>query len=202
MVARVIGARDAGNARAVPTWVPTSVGSSIVADWTVILTAAVTTGLTGGFGFLGIRRSTDVTKKQMAEETARAHAQIEAEDERLRAQQREDHLRNRQATYHLLLDADQELASALGQGFGDAQAAFEKFSHLGNGVQLFGAGDVKTAVTEVLAGYVYIFREAKKRAGDKAVTPADFRAVFEERADRVNAARQALLEAMREDVGP
>jgi hypothetical protein len=173
-----------------------------VADWTIILTSAGVAAITGGFGYLGIRRSTDVTKKQIAEETARAREQIEAENERLRAQHREDHLRNRQATYHLLLDANQELASALGQGIGEAQEAFAKFSHLGYGAQLFAPDPVKNAVTQVLAGYVYIFREAKKRAGDNPVTPAGIRAVFEEHKDRINAAQSALIEAMREDVGP
>jgi hypothetical protein len=75
-----------------------------VADWTVILTAVGAAAVTGGFG--GIRRSTDVTKKQIAEETSRAKDQIEAENERLRAQHQEDHLRNRQTTYHALLTAE------------------------------------------------------------------------------------------------
>jgi hypothetical protein len=158
--------------------------------------------VTGGFGYLGIRRSTDVTKKQIAEETTRAHEQIEAENERLRAQHREDHLRNRQATYHALLTADQALASAFGQGIGEAQEAFAEFAHLGNGAVLFGTDSVKDAVTEVLAGYVYIFREARKRGGDEPVSPADIRAVFEDQAERISAARTALLEAMRKDVGP
>ena len=158
--------------------------------------------MTGGFGYLGIRRSTDVTKKQMAEETARAREQIEAENERLRAQHREDHLRNRQGTYHALLTADLELASAFGQGIGEAQEAFAKFSHLGNGAVLFGTDAVKEAITAVLARYVVVFREAKKRVGDKPVTPADIRAVFEEHSQQIGAARTALVEAMREDVGP
>jgi hypothetical protein len=110
-----------------------------VADWTVVLTTVGAAGVTGVFGYLGVRRSTDVTKKQMAEETTRANAQIEAENERLHAQHREDHLRNRQGTYHALIGADQELASALGHGTGDAQAAFAKFSQFANGAQLFGA---------------------------------------------------------------
>lgn len=77
-----------------------------MADWTVILTSAAAAGVTGGFGYLGIRRSTDVTKQQMAEETTRSREQIEAENERLRIQHREEHLRNRQGTYRDLLAAD------------------------------------------------------------------------------------------------
>jgi hypothetical protein len=56
-----------------------------VADWTVILTSVGAAGVTGVFGYLGVRRSTDVTKTQ-----------TEAENERLRTQHQEDHLRNRQ----------------------------------------------------------------------------------------------------------
>ena len=175
---------------------------STVADWTVILTSGVVAGVTGGLGYLGIRRSTDVTKAQIAEETARASEQIAAENERLRAQHREDHLRNRQGTYHALLTADQELASAFGQGIGEAQEAFAKFGHLGNGAVLFGTDAVKDAITAVLGQYVEVFREAKKRAGEKPVTPADIRTVFEERSQRIGAVRTALIEAMREDVGP
>ena len=85
-------------------------------DWTLIVTTLGTGGLTGGLGYLGIRRSTTVTEKQINAETERSREQIEAESERLRAQHREDHLRNRQGTYHDLLSADFVLASALGQG--------------------------------------------------------------------------------------
>jgi hypothetical protein len=173
-----------------------------VADWTVILTAAGTAGVTGGLGYLGIRRSTDVTEKQIAEETARAHEQATAEDARLRAQHQEDHLRNRQATYHDLLTADDQLSSALGQGIGDIHAAYAKFSHLGNAAQLFGTDAVKEATTAVLARYVEVFRAATKRADGQPVTPALIRAIFAEHGERIHAARSALLEAMREDVGP
>jgi hypothetical protein len=173
-----------------------------VTDWTVILTGVGTASVTGWFGYLAIRRSTDVTKKQIEEETARAREQTEAENERLRTQHREDHLRNRQATYHALLAADQELVGALGQDMGDAPAAFATFRHLGNGAVLFGIESVKDTITAVLAQYVYVFREARERAGDRPATPADVRAVFDERIGQVNAARTALVEAMRDDVGP
>jgi hypothetical protein len=87
-------------------------------------------------------------------------------------------------------------------GTSDVSEAFEAFSYLGDGVQIFGSDAVKDAITEVLAGYVYISREATKRAGDKPVSPADFRAALEAQSERLNVARTALLEAMRGDVGP
>jgi hypothetical protein len=61
---------------------------------------------------------------------------------------------------------------------------------------------VRDAVTEVLSGYVYLFREAQKRAGNEPLTPAEVRSVFQENAERINAARSKLLVAMREDVEP
>ena len=61
---------------------------------------------------------------------------------------------------------------------------------------------VKDALTAVLAQYVGVVREATKRAGEKQVTPEDISVVFEEHAEAINAARTALIEAMREDVGP
>jgi len=121
-----------------------------VADWTIVLTTVGAAGVTGGLGYLGIRKSTELTKKQMTEETTRAGEQIEAENERLRIQHREDHLRNREATYHALLTADSQLAGAMGHGIGDAQEAFSKFEHLGNGAAIFGTDAVKDAITAVI----------------------------------------------------
>lgn len=87
-------------------------------------------------------------------------------------------------------------------GKGDVPEAFETFSDLGDGVHIFGTDRVKDAITEVLAGYVYVARDAENRAGDKPMGTADMRAAFEEQAQRIGAARTALMEAMREDVGP
>jgi hypothetical protein len=76
------------------------------------------------------------------------------------------------------------------------------FSDLGNGVQIFGTESVKAATTEILASYVYVFREARKRAGDRKPTLDEIRTVFAEQEKRIGSARTALLEAMRHDVGP
>jgi hypothetical protein len=59
-----------------------------VTDWTLILTTVGTVGVTAGLGYLGIRRTTDVTKQQIAEETARTREKIHAENERQLAQYR------------------------------------------------------------------------------------------------------------------
>jgi hypothetical protein len=178
-----------------------------VADWTVILStvgaATVAGGLTGGFGYLGIRRSMEVTKKQMSEETARSHEQIVAENERLRAQHREDHLRNRQGTYHALMDADDEMVRVLREGTGDVKGALSRLGHLVNGAVLFGTESVEHASTVVHVQYLEVVQEAEKRAGGKgSMSPDDIRAIFQERGERIVAARTALIEAMREDVGP
>jgi hypothetical protein len=155
-----------------------------------------------GLGYLGIRRSTDVTRYQVSEETARAYALSEAENERLRAQHREDHLRNRQGTHHNLITADQNLQNALGHGIGNPNEALDQFRHLGNGAVLFGSDAVKDAVPALLVQYVLVVREAQDLAGDKPPSPADIRTAFEEHRERVHAASNAMIEAMRDDVGP
>ena len=91
------------------------------------------------------------------------------------AQHREDHLRNRQGTYHNLITADQNLQNALGHGIGDPNAALDEFRHLGNGAVLFGSAAVKDAVRFLLAQYVVVVREAQEIAGDKPMSPADIR---------------------------
>jgi hypothetical protein len=173
-----------------------------VTDWTIILTTLGAAGLTGGFGYLGIRRSTGVTRKQIEAEMARTREQIEAERERLRDEHREANRQNRQGTYHNLLNADIELAGALGQGISDAQQAFVKFSYLGNGAVLFGTEAVKNAVTAVLVEYVFVIRDAKDRAGGEKPSPELIKEVFDEHAAPVQSARTALVKAMRGDVGP
>jgi hypothetical protein len=178
----------------------------LVTDWTVILTAVgtavVTGGLTGGLGYFGIRRSTDVTRYQVEEESARAYALSQAENERLRAQHREDHLRNRQGTYHNLITADQDLQFALGQGIGDPNVAVDQFRHLGNGAVLFGSAAVKDAVTALLAQYLGVVRDAQEIAGDEPLSPAHIRTAFANRWPQSHPASTAMIEAMREDVGP
>jgi hypothetical protein len=173
-----------------------------VTDWTIILTAVGTAFVTAGLGYLGIRRSTDVTRYQVSEETARAYALSEAENERLRAQHGEDHLRNRQGTYHSLITADQNVANALGHGIGDPNAAIDEFRYLGNGAVLFGSAAVKDAVAALLAQYLGVVREAQEIAGDEPLSPADIRTAFANRWPQVHPASTAMIEAMREDVGP
>jgi hypothetical protein len=83
-----------------------------VADWTVILTTVGAAAVTGPLAISASGEAPTLTKKQIEEETTRTNAQIAAENDRLRDQYREDHLRNRQSTYHALLTAEQALASA------------------------------------------------------------------------------------------
>jgi hypothetical protein len=171
-----------------------------VTDWTIVLTTVGAAGVTAGLGYLGIRRTTEVTKEQITAETSRTREQIEAENERQLAQHREDERQHRQGTYHALVIADRRLTDAIRFGIGDAQEAMNSFSDLGNGVQIFGTESVKAATTEILASYVYVFREARKRAGDRNPTLEEIRTVFVEQEERLGSARKALLEAMSEDV--
>jgi hypothetical protein len=70
-----------------------------VADWTTILTTFGAAGIAAAGGWYGARKTAEVSLKQ-----------ADAENERLREQHREDHLRNRLGTYHDFVAADRELA--------------------------------------------------------------------------------------------
>lgn len=162
-----------------------------MADWTLILTTLGTASITGLFGYRVAQRNGDVALRG-----------IEAENDRLREQHREDHLRNRQGTYHNLITADQNLQNALGHGSDNPTVALDQFRHLGNGAVLFGSDAVKDAVPALLAQYVLAVREAQELAGDKPPSPADIRTAFEEHRGGIHAASNAMIQAMREDVGP
>jgi len=73
-----------------------------VADWTTIVTAIGASTVAGVTGYASARYSGKVAMRQ-----------IEAENERLREQHREDHLRNRQGTYHEFIQADLAMSIAL-----------------------------------------------------------------------------------------
>jgi hypothetical protein len=80
-----------------------------VTDWTTVATTLGAAGIAGlgglAGGWYGARKTAEVSIKQ-----------VEADNERLREQHREDHLRNRQGTYHNLLNALAAFRSLLYQG--------------------------------------------------------------------------------------
>lgn len=118
-----------------------------MADWTVISTSLGAAGITGTVGYRTARWQGRVSLDQ---------ARMELEH--LRAQHREDHLRNRQATYHEFLDeaswwgriraethaifSEEEPDEEVEAQLREAQA---RFRHLLNGVRLFGTSDVRAA---------------------------------------------------------
>lgn len=174
------------------------------ASWSIVSGAAL--------GLAGIGATVYATRLQ-----ARATlAQVVGERERQEAQHVEDHRRNRQNTYHLLLTAAAQLRAMRGEvalGTEEAERARWDFLHLLHGVELFGTEEVRQAAVRVSAA----LEDAAKRAGrpieifeaprgymkDKARLSQEVRALIdvlldEEVADRMD----DLLTAMRQDVAP
>jgi hypothetical protein len=54
----------------------------------------------------------------------------------------------------------------------------------------------------LLVQYVGVVREAQEIAGDKPLSPADFGSAFANRWPQIHPASTAMIEAMRQDVGP
>jgi hypothetical protein len=134
--------------------------------------------------------------------------QIEGENARLNAQHREDHLRNRQGTYHDALNAEFQLQatmSAFSLGLRpptNMHVEFEKLMNVINGVELFGSEEAAKAARKLLHAYSAATEEA--RATDPT-NPHSQRALAQALANhraRLTAARLEMLEAMRADVAP
>jgi hypothetical protein len=87
--------------------------------WPTIAASGIT-GATAVIGYFfgdhSSKRSTAATVKQIESENERVIQQITAENERLREQHREDHLRNRQNTYHAFMNYDQLMSSMFAYG--------------------------------------------------------------------------------------
>lgn len=137
-----------------------------------------------------------------------ARAQTKAELDRLRAQHREDHLRNRQGTYHAFIAGEyryMETFRNLGAGLpltSDPADWYYEFITLALGVELFGAENVRQAGTVLLAGWSKATAEMNLAIG-KGVSQADAaKAAYEANAKAINAARAALVREMRRDVAP
>jgi hypothetical protein len=157
------------------------------------------------------KEETERFKAQFDAEATRLQSQQRAELERLRLQHDEDHLRNREGTYVLLLDA---LNRAIIQGPGILarvnsdivelkEAALERWQdlldeagHLYNAIRLFAPVEVVRAAQEVfnLTWRSYQEAQAMIGRGEQVLGPplmADF-----------NDAQARLLVAMRADVAP
>jgi hypothetical protein len=164
-----------------------------VTDWTTILTTLGAASIAAVGGWYGARKTAEVSLKQVG-----------AENERLREQHREDHLRNRQGTYHDFLAADRELAMMVmeevpGLDVPEAMNLYRRWTRLAIGVQLFGTEEARAKVTKLVEEYAAVGKEV-----DLSGTPdqEQLTAAFRGRQREINTARDAVIEAMRNDVAP
>lgn len=161
-------------------------------DWTIIATTLGASGITGALGYSTARLQAGVAK-----------AQVEAETERLGTQHAEDHLRNRQTTYHLLLDELRAFSVVMWNGPTPTPEEFKGFlsrsAHLLNGARLFGTDNVRVAAEQVdtLIGAIELHT---------VVASLDFNEALEEAVEssgkKLDTAIRALVDAMRADVAP
>jgi hypothetical protein len=177
-----------------------------VADWTLITTTLGAALISGGFGYGAARANGKVALRQLESETTRTREQIEAENQRLRNQHREDHLRNRQGTYHAFLNVERELQ--LRFGFGAQPISREhyddwakRFFDLFNGVLLFGPETLRTPMQAVHDAHGKVYEEY---INDRSSRPfgEKMKDAYFAHVDDVLAARETLVDAMREDVAP
>jgi hypothetical protein len=175
-------------------------------DWTIIATTLGAAAVTGAVGYGSARWQGKVGMAQAHEET-----------ERLRVQHREDHLRNRQTTYHLFLDEVVTLDrmrsmthAVFGEGvtaeaWAEALEALRmKFFHLLNGVRLFGTSEVRAAADRLNELFNTIMAEWWTALADapEADRRLPGRVFPRERLTDWDAALDALIDAMRADVAP
>jgi hypothetical protein len=162
-------------------------------DWTVIAAAAVTgvTAITVGLiGLFGARLSATVGQRQ-----------VEAENERLREEHREAHLRRRQELYLRLLSADRQLIARVNSGErlerSQTHALYESIAESASAAVLFGTKYVGRRALDYQRVVGQVFRDASGPNEDFDVTT---RALFRETSSSWAKTRQALIDAMREDV--
>jgi hypothetical protein len=171
-----------------------------VTDWTVILTAVGASAVSGTFGYLAARQGAKASIRQAETQHATALAQIEAENARLREQHKEDHLRNRQGTYHRFLNVESEFRGKLERGE-VTHEDFRDFHAVGMGVEIFGARPVRDISRQVVAGWRTIVEELNRRTreeGEDLRTAA--KAALAQHDPAMNNLRGELYEAMRADI--
>jgi hypothetical protein len=162
-----------------------------VTDWTIILTSVGAAAVSGGFGYAAARATTKASLRQ-----------VEGENERLRAQHREDHLRNRQGTYHHFLNVDRRFTSLLLRGE-TSQDSFNEWHDAAMGILLFGSAGARQATERLTDEVAEMFKVARARVGGiEPLGTADVLTAWVEREEAINGAKARLLEAMRDDVAP
>jgi hypothetical protein len=176
-----------------------------MADWTLITTTLGASAISATTAYLIAKRAAETTAGQVAAETTRIREQIEAENERLRVQHQEDHLRNRQGTYHAFLNVERDLQSRFAFGATLPRGEYDEwaelfFSHF-NGVLLFGPESLRPPMEWLRSAHGSVYEDYMK---DKS--PRSFGekmgAAYHAHLEDLLAAREACLDAMRADVAP
>ena len=166
-----------------------------MADWSSVALAGVTAAagvLGGGIGYLGARLQARVGLRQ-----------VEIEIDRLNAEHAEDHLRNRQSTYHNFLDVEQRYLAMMSRedfprGLYDDWLA--DYHHTYDGVILFGTDHAREAAERLNETHKEIHRDYYREVNG-TFSARILRAYFAHQED-YRAGRQEMLDAMREDVAP
>jgi hypothetical protein len=160
-------------------------------DWTLIGTTVGAAAVTGAFGY----------GAAWLQARTQIH-QADAELRRLRAQHAEDHLRNRQGTYHSFLSGMQEFegiadrVQRAGGGTEYEEAFYEwrqRQDHLYSGVRLFGSPEVVPLVETFHGDFLAFGQAARAELGAERLLELEA---------RWRASLAALTEAMRHDVQP
>jgi hypothetical protein len=177
-----------------------------VTDWIVVATTLGASFITGTVGYFSARWQGRVGLEQ-----------ARMEIERLRIQHREDHLRNRQSTYHEFLDQvvtgermREETQIIFGDQSSDEEASQRldemrrNFRHLLNGVRLFGTEDVRAAADAIDEVFRAITTEWFEQLGEAHRAGAGFRPLetFPMHRQKDWDASLERLDAMRPDVAP
>jgi hypothetical protein len=168
-------------------------------DWTQVFLTLGPAIVAGATGYLIARMNAGVELRR-----------VDGENERLRAQHREDHLRNRQGTYHRFVNQEWQLQRLFATGRTDRltreewDAWTEDHQSLLAGVILFGTVEVVRVAEDL--------REIHERLYDSYLANAaaypgsDFHdhmlAAFQKHHDELIAKRTELFRAMRGDIAP
>jgi hypothetical protein len=180
-----------------------------MSSWPIIAASGIT-GATAVIGYLfgdrSSQRSTDANIRQIESENDRVVQQITAENDRLREQRREDHLRNRQSTYHKFMTADTLMNAMFSHGAQRERVTREQydnmsqeFLHLFNGVRLFGTQPVIDAAFELNSVHYQVFERFIADQSSRPFAEKMAEAYFSH-GDALVDARVLCFDAMRLDV--
>jgi hypothetical protein len=167
--------------------------------WAALL-AVAGSGITGLIGYLTALRNAGVQENAALTQAKVVLAKVDAENERLRQQYREDERRNRQGTYHRFLatlDRFDLLATGFAQSDADFRVVLAEYNYGIGAIRLFGAEEAAEPLRR-LANVFAAIGENLGLADDGAATR--FAEAYQRHRTDVQTAERALIEVMRLDV--